>query len=228
MIAAVVPVKSLFGAKSRLAGGPPRLAAGDRGAVQALCLAMTADVVDALLRVPELDRVAVVTPDATVAAAARAAGALVLCRDDPGLNAAIESACAELAPGGADGALVVLGDVAAADPRELSLLVRAAEGPGVVLAPSRDGGTSALLRIPRDVIPACFGRDSAKRHREAAERAGVACHELSLPSLAIDVDVWDDARDILACQTLGRRTRDALRALAGDAGSPGGAPRSAP
>ena len=75
-------------------------------------------------------------------------------------------------------------------------------------------GTSALFRLPRDVIRARFGADSAKRHREAAERAaGVSYRELSLPSLAIDVDVEKDAREILACPTLGRRTREALQRL---------------
>jgi 2-phospho-L-lactate guanylyltransferase len=203
VIGAVVPVKALAASKTRLAGG-------ERKEIEALSLAMMLDVLDALLRVPELDRVAVVTPDAEVARAARDAGAEALLRDDPGLNASIEAAAAELAPGEGDGVLVVLGDVAAAAPDEVSQLVRSLAPPGVALAGSRDGGTSALLRIPRDVIPARFGADSAKRHREEAERAGVHYRELSLPSLAIDVDVAADARAILDCDTLGRRTRHAL------------------
>ena len=206
MIAAVVPVKALAGSKTRLAGG-------DRRAIEQLSLAMMGDVVDALLLVPALDRVVVVTPDEEVAREARSAGAEALLRDDPGLNAAIEAAAALVAPGPGDGVLVVLGDVAAASSDELSQLVASLEGSGVALAPSRDGGTSALLRIPRDAIPACFGADSAKRHRDEAARAGVPYRELLLPSLAIDVDVAEDARAILACETLGPRTRRALRLL---------------
>ena len=206
MIAALVPVKALAASKSRLAGG-------DRREIEALSLAMLGDVVEALRRVPELARVAVVTPDAAVADAARAAGADALLRADPGLNPAIEAASRELAPGAGDGVLVVLGDVAAVDPRDVSRLIRATPRPGIGLAPSRDGGTSALLRIPRGAIPARFGPDSAKRHRSEAERAGVPYVELSLPSLAIDVDVADDARAILACDTLGPRTRAALLRL---------------
>lgn len=206
MIGAVVPVKALAASKTRLLGG-------ERSAIEALSLAMMLDVLDALLRVPELDRVAVVTPDALVAQSARDAGAEALLRDDPGLNASIEAASAELAPGPEDSVLVVLGDVAAAAPAEISELLHAAQAPGVALAPSRDGGTSALLRAPRGAIPARFGADSAKRHREEAERAGVAYRELFLSSLAIDVDVADDIRAILACETLGRRTREALSRL---------------
>jgi len=62
------------------------------------------------------------------------------------------------------------------------------------------------------LIPARFGRDSAKRHREAAASAGAPLAELALPSLAIDVDLSEDARAILAQPTLGARTRSLLEA----------------
>ncbi|HEX5067389.1 MAG TPA: 2-phospho-L-lactate guanylyltransferase [Myxococcota bacterium] len=209
MIAAVVPVKSLDASKSRLA-------ARDREWARDLSLAMMGDVVEALRAVPTLERVAVVTPDPQVAQAAEAAGAEALLRDAPGLNASIELAAAELAPEPGSGVLVVLGDVAALAAQEVSHLLEAGAAGGVALAPSRDGGTSALLRIPRDVIPARFGPDSAKRHREAALQAGVRYVELALPSLAIDVDVAEDAREILRCETLGRRTRAALAGFAAE------------
>jgi hypothetical protein len=41
----------------------------------------------------------------------------------------------------------------------------------------------------------------------------VRFQELALPSLAIDVDVADDARAILACGSLGPRTRRVLALL---------------
>jgi len=208
MTAAVVPVKALSASKSRLA------LRGGREAVRRLSLAMMADIVEALRAVPELERVAVVTPDPEVAAAATRAGAEALLRDDPGLNASIEAAAAEVSAPGA-GVLVVLGDVPALASADVLRLLEAGRDGGVVLAPSRDGGTSALLRVPRDAIAAHFGPDSAKRHREAAQRAGVRFQELALPSLAIDVDVAEDAEAILACASLGRRTRAALAALGG-------------
>lgn len=205
MISAVVPVKALAESKSRLF---PERARGD---VAALSLAMMSDVIACLRAVQGVARVVVTTPDAAVAHSAQAQGAQALLRADPGLNAAIEAASAEVA-GPGDGVLVVLGDVAAADPAEVARLLAAAPERGVALAPSRDGGTSALLRSPKDVIPACFGQDSAKRHREAAAAAGAELVELVLPSLAIDVDRAEDARAILAAPTLGARTRALLEA----------------
>jgi 2-phospho-L-lactate guanylyltransferase len=208
VIAAVVPAKALAGAKSRL------LRAWPRPAVERLCLAMLGDVIDALRAVPGLARVVVVTPDETVAAAARVAGAEVLLRPDPGLNEAIDAAAARVAPGPEDGVLVVLGDVAGARPAELERLLHALPGRGVALAPSRDGGTCALLRVPRDVIPAGFGPQSARVHRERAARAGVPCVELELPSLAIDVDEPEDLDALRASGGGGARTRALFAELA--------------
>ncbi len=207
MIAALVPAKALPAAKSRLL---PHLGAD---AARRLAIAMLGDVLEALARVRSLDRIAVVTPDAAVANAAREAGAEALLRSDPGLNPAIEAAGAELAPGPEDGLLVVLGDVAAVRADEIEALIGAVQGRGVTLAPSRDGGTSALLRVPRDVIPADFGPSSAKLHRELAERAGVAFREVALPSLAIDVDEPADLEALRSEASAGPRTRALLREL---------------
>jgi 2-phospho-L-lactate guanylyltransferase len=206
-ICAVVPVKSLDAPKSRLR---PHL--GEQG-VRELTLAMLADVLEALLAVPELSGVAVTTPDARVAEAAREAGANALLRDDPGLNAAIDAACAELAPGHQDAALTVLGDVAGALPDDISQLLAAAPARGGALAPSRDGGTAALLRRPANVFPAGFGAGSAKRHRELAERARAVFVELPLASLALDLDEPEDLSAFLAAPGGGSRTRRLLRYL---------------
>jgi len=208
VIAAVVPAKSLSGAKSRL------LRQLSRSTVERLCLAMLCDVVDALRAVPTLARVVVVTPDEAVAAAARGAGAEVLLRPDPGLNAAIDAAAAIVAPGADDGVLVVLGDVAGARSVEIGRLLGALPGRGVALAASRDGGTCALLRVPRDVIPAGFGPESASKHRELAARAGVACVEPLLPSLTIDVDEPEDLAALRESGGAGARTQAILHELA--------------
>lgn len=206
MISAVVPVKALAASKSRLL---PAL--GPEGA-RHLCIAMLGDVVEALCELEELARVTVVTPDADVAEAASALGAEALLRPDPGLNPAVEAACAEVAPGPDDAALVVLGDVAGARATELRELLTAAPSRGIAFAPSADGGTSALVRRPRDVIPAAFGPGSAKRHRDLAERAGVTWRELRLPSLTLDLDEPDDLAVFLASPGSGR-TGALLRAL---------------
>lgn len=210
---ALVPVKRLAAGKSRLA------AALGRESIEALTLAMLGDVVDALRACGRLARVVVVTPDPDVGEAARALGAEARVADDPGLNAALDAAAAALAdPAGA--LLVVLGDVAGARAADLARLFDALEaepGPAAVLAPARDGGTAALLRRPPAAIPSCFGEDSAKAHRAAAECRGVRFAELTLASLAVDLDRIEDARALLASDAPAPRTRALLARVLGEA-----------
>jgi 2-phospho-L-lactate guanylyltransferase len=169
--------------------------------------------------VPELARVVVVTPDEAVAEVARKSGAEVLVRDDPGLNAAVEAASADVAAGAgaADGVLVVLGDVAGVRPEEIAALIRSLDGDGVALAPSADGGTAALLRVPHDVIEAGFGLDSAAVHRQRANAAGTRFVALPLPSLAIDIDRRADLDALLEGPSPAPRTRALCAELAAEA-----------
>jgi 2-phospho-L-lactate guanylyltransferase len=212
MSAALVPVKRLVESKSRML---PQLDAAGR---EALCLAMLHDLLCALIATPSLDRVAVVTPDSEVAAAAHEAGAEAIHFEEPGLLTAIEHGAGVLRLAPAEPLLVVLGDVAGAVAGDLESLFRELEtlgGRGVVLAPSTDGGTSALLRAPADAIPARFGPESAKAHRDEAERAGVPYRELSCPSLLLDLDDARDVERFLAKPDPagGRETRALLRSL---------------
>jgi 2-phospho-L-lactate guanylyltransferase len=213
MNAALVPVKRLAAGKSRLL---PEFA---RDQLHALSLAMLGDVIEALSATPSLDRIAVVTPDAEVAATARAAGALALLRPDPGLNPALDAGAEDLGLEGDEPLLVVLGDVAGARPEDLEALfetLRELGGRGVVLAPSADGGTSALLRAPADAIPSRFGPQSAKAHREAAAEAGLPFRELPLASLEVDLDQPEDVARFLASGSGGTRTRALLHRLKRD------------
>jgi 2-phospho-L-lactate guanylyltransferase len=217
MSTALVPVKSLTTGKSRLL---PELA---RAQLEELSLTMLRDVVETLQTAPSVDRVAVVTPDRVVSASAERLGAEPLLLADPGLNPSIEAAVRALSPASDEPLMVMLGDVAGAIPEDIEALfealrAQALEPPagapragGVVLAPSSDGGTSALLREPHDAIPPHFGPASAKAHRDAAARAGAAYTEVPVPSLAIDLDHPEDIELFLQTQVGGRHTRALLR-----------------
>ncbi len=207
MIAALVPVKTLASSKSRLL---PYLG---RSAVERLSVAMLRDLLETLQGVPSLEHVAVVTPDPEVAQVANEAGAQTLLSALPGLNPSIENAAAAVSPGAGDAVLVVLGDVAGARVADIETLLGAVPEGGVALAPSCDGGTSALLRRPRDVIAASFGPDSAKAHRDLATDAGVPFEEIPLDSLAVDIDEPGDLEKFMRSSSGGERTRALLREL---------------
>jgi len=214
-VAALVPVRRLGVGKSRLR--PPL----DPSASAALARAMLEDVLAALAATRGVAERAVVTDDPAVAEVAAGAGARVVRHPEEGLSPSVDAGAAALAGSGAEGVLIVLGDVAGALPEDLEALVRALGslgGRGAVLAPARDGGSSALLRAPHDVLPSRFGPESAARHREAARRAGVPFRELDLPSLRIDVDDTEDLELLLRDRSArGRRsaprTREVLRQL---------------
>jgi len=218
MTIALIPVKRLEESKSRLL---PELPDEQR---QALTLAMLEDLIESLSKTSNIDRIAVTTPDPLVAERARDAGAEILMREEPGLNAALEDGRERLLQsnaGAIDGGtdfLIVLGDVAGALPEDFSKLLEAAAGStdgGVWLAPSSDGGTSALLQRPATAIPCCFGRHSAKRHREAAAMADVPFCEIELASLSIDLDHPEDLQAFLRTKSGGRRTRALLQGISG-------------
>lgn len=207
MIATLVPVKALDATKSRLL---PHLGATR---VRELVIAMLEDVLEALLALPELRPLAVVTPDEAVARAARAAGALALQLPSGGLDADLAAAAQRLALGPRDALLVVLGDVAGIRSEDVRRLCAALPATGIVLAPSRDGGTALLLRRPHSAIASAYGPDSAARHRAAALRAGLVCREVAAPSLALDLDEPEDIDAFLSAQgSGGRRTRACLEA----------------
>ena len=210
MTLAVVPVKALADSKSRLL---PEL---DRDQLEALSLAMLSDVISALLGTPSIPRVVVLTPDAAVAGTARSLGAEALERPDSGLNPAVNAAARDLIGDARTPYLVMLGDVAGARSQEIEELLHSADPsarPHVSLAPTSDGGTAALLRNPHDAIPSCFGRDSARRHREAATGEGVAFREVALPSLSLDLDRAADLDQFARASHEGSHTRKLLHEL---------------
>lgn len=217
MSVAIVPVYHLSTGKSRLG------ASLERANIEKLSICMLEDILEALSETASVDRILVVTPDARVVDCARAMAADALLRPAPGLNDSIDAANDAAALVQAESTLVVLGDVAGARPEELeslfTLLDEELNGRGVVVAPSRDGGTSALLRAPAGVIPSRFGRDSAKHHREACAQLDVPHRELALPSLAVDLDHPEDLEHFLESSGSGPRTRKLLAELGWPLGS---------
>ncbi len=186
---AAVPVKSLEVAKQRLA---PRLSAYQR---RLLVLAMLNDVLEALADTPRLRGVMVISPDDSVLRAAAQAGASCIRQAaDTGFAASADEA-ARLASRlyGADGIMVVPGDVPAATPADFIAVLAAHTGPGCTIVPSWDGeGSNCVLLSPPAAMRFRFGVDSFRRHVDEASRAGLAVRVVERPRLSRDVDHWAD------------------------------------
>jgi 2-phospho-L-lactate guanylyltransferase len=184
---AVVPVKDLWGTKSRLA---PIL---DPGARAGLTLYMMGRVVRAILEAGIAD-VCVVSPDRMVLEEAKRRGATPLVQESRGLNPALEEGRRRALELGASTLLVLPADLPLLDARDvLAVLKEAGEGPSAVISP--DGtrsGTNALLIQPPDVLPFAFGNDSFGAHLGAARRRGLAVRVCERPHVAFDLDTAGD------------------------------------
>jgi 2-phospho-L-lactate guanylyltransferase len=187
MICAIVPVKPLQIAKSRLSD---LLTVPER---RALVLAMLDDVLTALGAARGIERIGVISADTTVLARAAALGADGLLDTAGDLNAALADAAGHYAALGASASLIVHADVPLAAPAEIERLMAAQpERPSAVIAPSRDGGTNALLASPPLALPFRFGAGSLARHVEAARERGLPIANVRSPGLELDVDRPDD------------------------------------
>jgi len=186
---AVVPVKPLERAKSRLAAV---LSAKERVSLSEAMLIHTLKV---LAESPDLERTLVVSRDPRVLSLARAHGARTVAEQGrPHLNRALVRA-AHVARGyGVSAILVLPADLPLLTGEDLARLLSYAQRPPVVvLAPDRRGtGTNALLCSPAGLIEYEFGPDSFARHRARAEAAGVAVEICRLPSLELDLDLPED------------------------------------
>ena len=114
------------------------------------------------------------------------------CSSD-GLNPALHQARAAALARGADAILVLPADLPWIQPQDIWQLYAAArQQPGVIIAPSRDNGTNALLLQPPDAIDFAFGPNSFERHQQLAAVVGLPCHVLRAPNLAVDIDQPED------------------------------------
>ena len=204
MRAIALPVKSLDGAKSRL---EPVLEPLERAA---LTLAMLEDVLDATLALTGWETW-VISPDEAVLEVASVRGAVPVMEDRPTLAGAIAQVEDEALARGAGAFAVLLPDTPLVTAAALTTALHTL-GP-VVIAPSEDEvGTNLLVRRPPACIRAVFGRDSYRRHLQAAAEASLPTAIVDLPELTFDLDRPDDILSVLRSPRRGR-THEVCRDL---------------
>ena len=191
-LVAIIPVRALEGAKSRLGG---TLDAEER---QALVLGLLDRTVRAADAAGPIATVVVVSRDPVVLRAASAAGATPIRQVDDGLNEGLRAATRWAIADGATAVLVLAGDLPGISVAAIEdLVAEAAERlepgrPLVAIVPDRHGrGTNALLVAPPDAISFAFGAASRTAHLAAASATRATTVELAGP-LALDLDLPED------------------------------------
>jgi 2-phospho-L-lactate/phosphoenolpyruvate guanylyltransferase len=181
---AIVPVKALPQAKSRLA-----IALAPAGR-RALVIEMLGRVLQTL-RNPAVTTIWLVSADPVALAAGAAWGARPLHDRAGELNGALEQARTAAWAAGASALLVVPADVPLITPADVAALAAAlAAGADVALAPDTAGsGTNALALRRHAELPFRFGPASAAHHLAEAAARGLRVHQISSPTLALDIDL---------------------------------------
>ncbi|MGK5678808.1 2-phospho-L-lactate guanylyltransferase [Actinoplanes sp. URMC 104] len=184
---AVMPVKRLGAAKSRLRGAVPPARHAD------LALAMVRDTVSAVLAASSVAGLLVVTDDPEAAAAVAALGARVVPdRPAAGLNDALRYGADEVA--GLGGHRVVLaGDLPALRPGQLDAALHAARPGRAFVADAAGTGTVLLAVAPGEPLDPRFGIGSAAAHEASGARPLAG----DWPGLRHDVDTPADLATVL-------------------------------
>lgn len=188
---AIIPVKSLSEAKSRLA---PHYTQYQR---EALALDMLRHVVQTLCASQEFELVSVVSPDMRVLEKARTWGARASFEERSGHNPALRMAALRELAEGADALLTISADLPLLTPDDIGVMVERSTRFDVVLAPSLDGtGTNAMLARPPLALPYLFGVNSLKKHLQAANRRGLSASLYASRGLSLDIDTIEDIEEL--------------------------------
>ncbi len=220
---ALVPVKSLALAKSRLAS---HLSQHQRAA---LVLDMLQHVIHVLCDSEIFEQIYVVSADPRVLELASHWGAEALRETQPGHNPALQAAALTIMERAAwreglystwfalsqypdfqqepaehvlhmlrdEALLTISADLPLLIPEDIRQLIQQAEHSQVVLAASSDGtGTNALLVHPPLALPYLFGPDSLPTYTHAARSRQLSYTLYHNAHLAFDVDTPDDFRQL--------------------------------
>jgi 2-phospho-L-lactate guanylyltransferase len=185
---ALIPVKKLENAKTRISNISPETR-------KRLTKAMLSDVVQSTLEAKSISETFVMSSDQEIIKLADKLGAkTILEKDERGLNFAVSEGTDTLEKRGAEGVVVILGDLPLLTSRLLDLLVKKAiSRPWVVIAPSKDNGTNLLLRTPPRIIPhVYYGQNSSLIHIRIAQYYHISYTVFRSPRLMLDIDTLQD------------------------------------
>jgi 2-phospho-L-lactate/phosphoenolpyruvate guanylyltransferase len=189
-INALIPVKSLATAKSRLA------ASFTQHQRESLVLDMLHHVLCVLLDSELFDKVSVVSSDKRVLEKAYLWGAQAVVEENHGHNQALQEAALKEMSAGVTMLLTISADLPLLTTQEIRCFYEQSLRHDVVLAPSRDGtGTNAIMVHPPLAVPYVFGQGSLQSYIEAAKQKRLSYSKFHSIGLALDIDTIDDLEE---------------------------------
>ncbi len=184
---ALVPVKSLAEAKSRLAG---HLTQTQRAT---LMLEMLHHVLCVLHKSRAFAQISVVSSDRYVLERSQAWGAYARVEELAGHNPALTAAAGRERAEGSSGLLTISADLPLLQTHDIQAIIEQARHYSVVLAASQEEtGTNAFFARPPLVLPYVFGPGSLQHYLAEAEQQQVSCYVQRSLGLALDIDTMND------------------------------------
>lgn len=109
--------------------------------------------------------------------------------EKPSLNDALAQGRRRALLQGAEAILILPADLPLLAVEDITQLYKLGRTqPSMVIAPSHDGGTNALLLHPPQMLSFAFGEQSFARHCTLAEKSRLPYHIYESPSLSFDLD----------------------------------------
>ncbi|NCF74349.1 MAG: 2-phospho-L-lactate guanylyltransferase [Gammaproteobacteria bacterium] len=198
---AILPIKSLDGAKQRLRN---ILSPNER---KELMLNSARDVLTALTRSSRLSGILLVSKDKNAVALGNEFGVRILkVGSDNGQSEAIEQAATFLREHGVTSTLTIPGDAPLLLAEDVDIVCDTLKkGPAITIVSNVDGtGSNCIGASPSNSIPYQFGTNSFTKHVASAYELGIEPKILSLPRLELDIDTVSDVSRLMK---LASRTR---------------------
>ena len=199
MYKALIPVKSLDEAKSRLAAS---LTHEQR---KTLVLEMLHHVITTLLASDVLAGVTVVSPDELVLEKAEVWGAHAQIEEEHGHNPALHAAARRELAAGATALLTLSADLPLLHPNDIQGMVEQSQLYDVVLAPSWEGtGTNGLRVRPPLALPYVFGPGSLQSYLVETKKERLKSVLYNSIGMALDIDTISDLEMFHCYETEGK------------------------
>ncbi|MGZ3642863.1 MAG: 2-phospho-L-lactate guanylyltransferase [Ktedonobacteraceae bacterium] len=188
---ALIPVKSLMTAKSRLSSSCTQHQR------ERLVLDMLQHVLCVLLDTELFEKVSVVSSDKHVLEKAYLWGARAVVEEFHGHNQALHGAALRELSQGVTTLLTISADLPLLTTQEILCFYEQSLQHEVVLAPSRDGtGTNAIMVRPPLAVPYVFGPGSLQNYVDAARQKKLSYSKFRRIGLALDIDTIDDLDEV--------------------------------
>jgi len=181
-LTALIPLKARAHCKSRLASEL------DTHQRIALVHKMLGDIVSILASIPEINRIVIVSPEND-----GLPENVDYIRDNgDSLNNSLQYATTMLFKEGCQQLLILPADLAYLQRADVEKLIDEADNYDIVLAPSCDGGTNALLFSCEKPMAFQFGPDSCSAHKQFASNQGYSYGLVESYGLSTDIDTAND------------------------------------